>query len=347
MIFTFAMSGLLAEDIVDNVNAVANPSFEEITGAGANEKLVPGWNVRFRINGNEPALTVEEVSVIEDPAQAHSGKRCVRIQPKKRHIELQSFSMQGKSFAPGFYELSFWARGKPNTKGAVGMNPLNGNNFWGISEQWRKIKFISYSKGGVSNGTLSIYVWGEGTDREQVKDPVLFIDDVCVARMTSGLADVFGDHMVLQRGKPVPVWGWAKDAGQKIVMKFNGQTKNAVADKDGRWEGTLDPMKAGGPFVLELDGRQAAYDVMVGDVWLCTGQSNMEMGVDKLHGEWAQAPEVIAQANDPQLRLWHASKQFSPQPARSYLIRQNTFMAEHQSVWNVCAPDTIGRGGWG
>lgn len=56
---------------------------------------------------------------------------------------------------------------------------------------------------------------------------------------------------------------------------------------------------------------------------------------------------MLAEANCPQIRLWHAAKQFSPQPMHAYVVRQNVYMAEHQAVWNVCTPETLGRGGWG
>ena len=344
LFFVLMASGLRAAESTDNVNLLKNPSFEATAGGGANEKLVPGWILQFRGKGTEPALTAEEVSVVDDPAQAHSGKCCLRIKPKARNIDLFS-PEQESGYAPGLYEVSAWVRGNPGTKGCFGTQCLGAfNNFWSVTEQWSKIRFIAYFKGDYvhpSNSRTRLGVFKEG------KAPLLYVDDLCLVRLTSGFADVFGDHMVLQRGKPVPVWGWTKDAGQKVTVAFNGQTKTATANQDGRWEITLDPMPAGGPLVLELDGRPTAYDVMVGDVWLCSGQSNMEMGVDKLHGIYAQAPEVLAEANYPQIRLWHAAKQFSPQPMHSYVVRQNAYMAEHQAVWNVCAPDTVGRGGWG
>jgi sialate O-acetylesterase len=346
-ILAFLSQGRAGEDPNGNRNLVTNPSFEETAGAGADEKLVPGWTLRFRGKETEPALTAEEVAVVDDPAQAHSGKHGLRIRPQKRNIELNAPVAEARAYDPGFYEVSAWVRGRPGTRGFFGTYALGAaNNFWGVTESWRKIRFILYAKGGNNNAPLMLGVWKEG-EREQIKDPELYVDDLSIVRLISGLADLFGDHMVLQRGKPVPVWGWTKDAGQNVTVSFNGQTKTATADKDGRWEVTFDPMKAGGPFVLELDGRPAAFDVMVGDVWLCSGQSNMEMGVDKVHGIYAQAPEVLAQANHPQIRLWHAAKQFSPEPARSYAIRQNQYLAEHQAVWNVCTPETIARGAWG
>jgi hypothetical protein len=295
-LFTYRCA--LAEQTLANANLLKNPSFEDTAGAGADEELVPGWNLRFRAKETEPALTAEEVSIVDDPAQAHSGRRCLRIQPRSRNVELFSPVPQVRFYDPGLYEISAWVRGRPGTRGFFGTYALRANNFWGVTTQWRKIQFVEYFRGGNNSGPMMLTVWKEG-ERDQAKDPVLFIDDVTIIRLTSGLADVFGDHMVLQRGKPVPVWGWTKDAGQKVTVEFHGQTKTAVSDEEGRWEVTLDPMPAGGPFVLELDGRPAAYDVMLGDVWLCSGQSNMEMGVDKLHGEWAHAPEVPAEADHP------------------------------------------------
>ncbi len=340
-----AFSPCLADETQNSSrNLLANPSFEETAGGGTDEKLVPGWSLQFRAKTTDPALTAEEVSIIDDPAQAHSGKRCLRIKPAGRNIGLFSPERE-KGYASGLYEVSAWVRGNLGTKGVFGTPCLNAcNNFWGVTEQWQKIRFTVYFRGGYvhpSNSRTLLTVSAEG------KAPLLYVDDLSVVRLNCGLADVFDDHMVLQRNKPVPVWGWSKDAGRKIAVTFHGQTRAATADKDGRWEVTLAPMPAGGPFVLELDGRPAAYDVMLGDVWLCSGQSNMEMGVDKMHGIYATAPEVLAEANHPQIRLWHASKQFSPQPARAYLVRQDSYLAEFQAHWNVCTPETIARGQWG
>src|SRR5260221_868647 len=107
-------------------------------------------------------------------------------------------------------------------------------------------------------------------------------------------------------------------------------------------------MKAGVLSFWNLKGGQTAYDVMVGDVWVCSGQSNMEFGIDLLNGYFNHAPEVIAQANQPQIRLWQASKQFSPVPMHSYLTRQsNHGPGDFQARWDVCSPATVSRGVWG
>src|SRR5436190_10077476 len=94
------------------------------------------------------------------------------------------------------------------------------------------------------------------------------------------LPKIFGDNMVLQRNKLIPVWGWA-DANEKIVVKFNKQTKSTIADKNGKWMIKLDIEKAGGPYVLAVTGKNTIKfsNVLVGEVWVCSGQSNMEMPI--------------------------------------------------------------------
>lgn len=330
-----------------NVNLLTNPSFEETAGAGVNEKLIPGWTLHFRGAETEPALTAAEVALIDDPAQAHSGRRCLRVSPQGRYIELHDSSITG-TFPPGLYEVSMWVRGHAGTQGWFTANNLNGNNFWGVEEYWQKITFMMY-RGDATTGdvNVTIGIWKPG-ERGQGAAPLIFIDDVRVTRLASGLADVFGDHMVLQRERPLPIWGWTKEPNQPVTVVFNGQTKTTTSNTDGRWNVTLAAMKAGGPYTLTLDGRAAAYDVMMGDVWICSGQSNMEMGVDKLHGIYATAPEVIAAANYPRIRLWHASKQFSPEPAHGYLALQDSRpFGAYQACWNPCTPQNIARGAWG
>ena len=97
---------------------------------------------------------------------------------------------------------------------------------------------------------------------------------------------MFGDHMVLQRNQPVPVWGTAaKNA--KVVVSFNGQTANAKADAQGNWKAILQPMKEGGPYTMDItSGKDAVHfsDVMMGEVWLCSGQSNMEFVLQNAQG---------------------------------------------------------------
>ena len=90
---------------------------------------------------------------------------------------------------------------------------------------------------------------------------------------------IFGDHMVLQREMSVPIWGTA-GAGDKITVSFAGQTVTASADADGKWVAKLSPMKASTEsrtLVVKGGSRLEIQDVLVGDVWVCSGQSNMEL----------------------------------------------------------------------
>ena len=94
-------------------------------------------------------------------------------------------------------------------------------------------------------------------------------------------ATIFNSNMVLQREKPVPVWGTAKP-GEQIEVKFNGQTLTTKADAAGKWEVTLSPMKVnakGQDMVLKGKNTITLKNILVGDVWLCAGQSNMEMAM--------------------------------------------------------------------
>ena len=111
---------------------------------------------------------------------------------------------------------------------------------------------------------------------------------------------LFSDGVVLQRGVSVPVWGTAKD-GEKVTVKFQDQTVSATA-REGRWLVRLKPLKAGGPFTLSVSGENSLIinNVLVGEVWLCSGQSNMGFDLSRA----ANAAEAIAAAGDPQLRLF-------------------------------------------
>ncbi len=89
---------------------------------------------------------------------------------------------------------------------------------------------------------------------------------------------MFTDHAVLQRDMPVPVWGWA-EPGEEVTVAIAGQTHKATADDKGNWQVTLKPLSVGEPLTLVVEGARIASqvnDILVGEVWLCSGQSNME-----------------------------------------------------------------------
>ncbi|MHC5541032.1 sialate O-acetylesterase, partial [Singulisphaera rosea] len=96
------------------------------------------------------------------------------------------------------------------------------------------------------------------------------------------LPALFGDHMVLQRDQKDRVWGWA-DADEEVTVSIAGQSKSAKADKDGKWLVTLDPLPAGGPYTVLIKGKNEIRldDVLVGEVWICSGQSNMQWDVSR------------------------------------------------------------------
>ncbi len=113
------------------------------------------------------------------------------------------------------------------------------------------------------------------------------------------LPGIFSDNMVFQRNRLIPVWGWA-DANEKIEVKFNAQTKITKADKTGKWIVRLDAETAGGPYELSVTGKNniRVKNVLVGEVWLCSGQSNMEWTV----GQSMNAKKEIASAAYPFIR---------------------------------------------
>jgi len=113
------------------------------------------------------------------------------------------------------------------------------------------------------------------------------------------LPKIFGDNMVLQRNKPIPVWGWAAP-GEKITILFNNQVRKTIAGKYGKWKIELNEAPAGGPYQLLVTGKNKVVlnNILVGEVWICAGQSNMEMNVSSSQN----AEEEIRNADYPQIR---------------------------------------------
>lgn len=147
-----------------------------------------------------------------------------------------------------------------------------------------------------------------------MKKNILFL--ALVVALSSSYANVklpvvFGDSMVLQRDQPVMVWGWA-NAGEKVTVKFHAQNKSTTADASGKWKLQLDPEKAGGPYTLTVAGANTITlkDILVGEVWVCSGQSNMEMAVK--HCDSAELE--IKSASFPQIRHLAVQKDMSGTP---------------------------------
>jgi len=145
-------------------------------------------------------------------------------------------------------------------------------------------------------------------------------------------ARVFTDHAVLQREKPIPVWGWAKP-GEAIRAVLNGQAAAARADTAGRWQVSFAPMPAGGPYDLIIQGERDTLtlrDILLGEVWLCSGQSNMEWPV-RLS---ANAAAEIRAARYPLIRHLKIDRAMAFEPQSD--------LPEGSSVWQVCSPATAG-----
>jgi sialate O-acetylesterase len=142
------------------------------------------------------------------------------------------------------------------------------------------------------------------------------------------LPSVFSDHAVLQQGVKVPVWGWA-DPGEKVSVTVGDQKATAEADGKGRWKVSVGPLKAGGPVTLEVRGknRVTVRDVLVGEVWLCSGQSNMAMTVSRAK-DFEEEREA---AKFPRIRMFKVANR----PAR-------TPQEQVPGSWAVCSPETVG-----
>jgi len=144
------------------------------------------------------------------------------------------------------------------------------------------------------------------------------------------LPAVVGDHMVIQQDQPVTIWGWA-GKGEAIAVRLAGQERKAAAAADGMWRVVFDPIK-GGDAPLEMTVRGArgpalsVKDILVGEVWLCSGQSNMEMSFAWMSNP---APEVL-RADNPNMRLFLVPKRTADRP-----------MDDVAAKWEACSPETV------
>jgi sialate O-acetylesterase len=138
--------------------------------------------------------------------------------------------------------------------------------------------------------------------------------------------------MVLQQDMPMVIWGWAQPK-ETVTVTLASATVQAQANERGEWKVVLPAMKAGGPFTLKVTGSSSVEfeDVMIGEVWLCSGQSNMEMGI----GMARDAQKEIAEADHPGLRLLLVKRKWDPLPQTNI-----------DGAWKVCSPATVAQGGW-
>ena len=142
------------------------------------------------------------------------------------------------------------------------------------------------------------------------------------------LPNLLADHMVVQRGLPVHVWGMATPH-EAVAVTFRGETKSATADGDGRWSVYLSPGEAGGPFRLSINATNTITlnDVLVGDVWVASGQSNMEFPMTEL----VNAQTEIAAAQYPKIRIFMVKHKPADYPLENV----------EPKGWAACTPETV------
>ncbi|WP_338357096.1 sialate O-acetylesterase [Yeosuana marina] len=141
---------------------------------------------------------------------------------------------------------------------------------------------------------------------------------------------LFNDGMVLQRNQPIPVWGWA-NANERIEVHFKEQVVKTKTDKQGKWSVRLKPETAGGPYELTVKGKNTITikDVLVGEVWLCSGQSNMEFSVSQA----MNAEQEIKNSNYPLIRQFLVEKEMSSTPKEQL----------KSGIWQASNPATVGN----
>jgi sialate O-acetylesterase len=160
---------------------------------------------------------------------------------------------------------------------------------------------------------------------------------ICIAMMILGhsafaevrVPAIIGDNMVLQAGLKVRIWGHA-NPGERVTVGINSQSASATADLHGQWQTFIAPMKAGGPFELTIKGTNTLTfkNVLVGEVWICSGQSNMEWPLVNAK----DGAKAVAEANYPEIRLFTVEKSTSSTP-----------LDDVKGRWVVTTPDTAGQ----
>ena len=158
------------------------------------------------------------------------------------------------------------------------------------------------------------------------------------------MSPIYTDNMVLQYGRPLTIQGLA-NAGEQVTVSVAGQKRRATADTDGKWAVTLSPLKAGGPYTLRVAAgkKELVYkNVLAGEVWLCSGQSNMEFMLNQS----ATAREDIPQANNDKIRLYDMKARWRTNPVEwdaSVLDSLNHLQYFHDTQWAECTSQTAAR----
>jgi sialate O-acetylesterase len=166
------------------------------------------------------------------------------------------------------------------------------------------------------------------------------------AQADVSLPKVFSSHMVLQRDMALPIWGWA-DPGEEVTVWLDRATATAKADAKGGWEVTLPAVKADGKaHRMTISGKNKIEldDILIGEVWIGSGQSNMEFNLAGSTG----GKEAVAAANCPQIRLLHVEKVQTPQPAKDIVVFNGPKVKNRPApppatgpAWKACMPQNV------
>src|SRR5258708_9850749 len=165
---------------------------------------------------------------------------------------------------------------------------------------------------------------------------ISFLDHFGIAQARIRLPGIFGDHMVLQQGVMVPVWGWASP-GEKITVTIGTESRTTTANDDGRWRVNFPPLQShDGPETVEINGTNTItlHDVLVGEVWLASGQSNMEFGIQTD----ADGADAARTATDSSIRMFFVPWATSLEP-QSDISSATTHSLDGK--WQVCTPETM------
>ncbi len=139
------------------------------------------------------------------------------------------------------------------------------------------------------------------------------------------VASIFSSNMVLQRGMAVPVWGTAS-AAETVIVDFNSQTVKTIADDEGKWLIKLSSMIEGGPYTMVVRGKNEVRfeNILIGEVWICSGQSNMTFELKKTNN----AKQDVTEATNPMIRLFTVKRIVSETP-----------LSDCSGAWAVCSPE--------
>jgi sialate O-acetylesterase len=173
-------------------------------------------------------------------------------------------------------------------------------------------------------------------ERTSLCKPIILILSVVLLLAVAGvsLADIrlpaiIGDNMVLQQGQKATIWGWADPDEEVLVsVSWHNMKWGVTAGRNGKWVYKMNPPKAGGPYEMTLTGKNTITikNILVGEVWVCSGQSNMQMSVQSSNN----AKEEIAAANYPNIRLFTVQREVAQEP-----------QADCKGNWTLCSPETV------